>query len=308
MYKIYYSLVMLYYREKIILSLLEEFNGSLGKTQLQKYLFLFTRMQQEPSYDFIPYNYGCFSFQANKDLEHLQNDKLIVDNDGWKITPAKKSYKDTLNDEDRKILFKIRKEYKDLSTNSLVKKVYLDYPYYTIFSTIKDEVLSKDEQDDINKIIDKNYNLSDTSTTLFTIGYEGISFETYLNKLIENNIKVLIDVRKNPFSHKYGFSKNTLASVVTKLNIKYVHIPELGIISEKRQKLETLEDYKILFDEYEKTLPNKHAYLQKILNYVNEYGRVALTCFEKNVEMCHRTRIKEYILNNLQNDLNVVEL
>lgn len=298
---------MLYYREKIILSLLEEFD-SLGKTQLQKYLFLFTRMQQEPSYDFIPYNYGCFSFQANKDLEHLQRDKLVSLGEEWSLIPAAKPYKDMLTNEDRQILFKIRKNYKQLGTRDLIRQVYMNYPYYTIHSTIKDDVLSKAEQQSINRIIDENYNINDTETVLFTIGYEGISFETYINQLIQNNIKVLIDVRKNPFSHKYGFSKNILASVVTKLGIKYVHMPELGIVTEKRKKLETLDDYNALFDEYETTLPGKELYLRKILGYMNEYSRVALTCFEKNVEMCHRTRIKDYILKNLQSDLTVVEL
>lgn len=299
---------MLYYREKIILSLLEEFDNSLGKTQLQKYLFLFTRMQQEPSYDFIPYNYGCFSFQATKDLEHLQKDKLISLDEEWTLSPVKKPYKDMLTNEDRQILFKIRKNYKQLSTRELVRQVYMNYPYYTIHSTIKDDVLSKAEQQSIDRIIDENYNMNDMNTVLFTIGYEGISFETYINQLIQNNIKVLIDVRRNPFSHKYGFSKNILASVVNKLGIKYVHMPELGIVTEKRKKLETLDDYKVLFDEYETTLPGKEVYLNKILQYINDYGRVALTCFEKNVEMCHRTRIKNYILNNLQSDFAVVEL
>lgn len=299
---------MLYYREKIILSLLEEFDNTLGKTQLQKYLFLFTRMQQEPSYDFIPYNYGCFSFQANKDLEHLQKDKLISLDEEWILSPSKKPYKDMLTNEDRQTLFKIRKNYKQLSTHDLVRQVYLNYPYYTLKSTIKDEVLSNEEQQSINKFIDENYSLNDTDSVLFTIGYEGISFETYINKLIQNNIKVLIDVRKNPFSHKYGFSKGTLAPVVNKLGIKYLHIPELGIVTEKRKKLETLEDYQILFDEYETTLPNKEAYLNIIIEYMSKYGRVALTCFEKNVEMCHRTRIKNYIVNNLQSNTTVVEL
>ena len=299
---------MLYYREKIILSLLEEFDNTLGKTQLQKYLFLFTRMQQEPSYDFIPYNFGCFSFQANKDLEHLQRDNLVSLDEEWKLTPTKKPYSDMLTNEDRQILFKIRKNYKQLSTRDLVRQVYMNYPYYTIHSTIKDEMLSQDEQMAIDKIIDENYCLNDTETVLFTIGYEGISFETYINQLIQNNIKVLIDVRKNPFSHKYGFSKNILSSVVTKLGIKYVHMPELGIVTEKRKKLETIEDYNALFDEYETTLPSKEAYLKKIVEYISEYGRVALTCFEKNVEMCHRTRIKNYITNNLQSGTTVVEL
>ena len=45
---------------------------------------------------------------------------------------------------------------------------------------------------------------------LFTIGYEGISLETYINKLIINDVNVLCDVRKNAYSQKYGFSKQTL--------------------------------------------------------------------------------------------------
>lgn len=299
---------MLYYREKIILSLLEEFNNTLSKTQLQKYLFLFTRMQNEPSYDFIPYNFGCFSFQASKDLEHLQKDNLIYHNEEWNLAPVKKSYKDMLTNEDRLVLYKIRKNYKHLSQRELVRQVYLDYPYYTIHSTIKEEMLSKEEQAGIDKYIEKHYSLNDETPTLFTIGYEGISFEMYLNKLIQYNIKLLIDVRKNPFSHKYGFSKGILASVVNKMGIKYVHIPELGIITEKRKKLETIDDYKSLFDEYETTLPSKESYLREILNYMDKYKRVALTCFEKDVNKCHRTRIKDYIVNNLQSDTNVVEL
>ena len=271
---------MLYYREKIILSILEEFNNILSRTQLQKYLFLFTRMQNESSYNFIPYNFGCFSFQASKDLEHLQKDKLIYLNEEWNLSPVKKSYKDMLTNEDRLILYKIRRNYKHLSQRELVRQVYLDYPYYTIHSTIKDEMLSKEEQAEIEKYIEDNYSLNDETPALFTIGYEGISFEAYINKLIQNNIKVLIDVRKNPFSHKYGFSKSILASVVNKMGIKYVHIPELGIITEKRKKLETMEDYRALFDEYETTLPSKESYLREILNYMDKYKRIALTCFE----------------------------
>lgn len=299
---------MLYYREKIILSLLEEFDNTLGKTQLQKYLFLFTRLQQQPAYDFVPYNYGCFSFQANKDLEHLQRDKLISLDEEWKLEPTTKPYKDMLTNEDRQILFKIRKNYKHLNTHDLVRQVYLNHPYYTIHSTIKDSVLTKEEQSSIDKIVNENYGINDTDTILFTIGYEGISFENYINKLIQNNIKVLVDVRKNPFSHKYGFSKNTLSTVVSKLGIKYVHIPELGIVTEKRRKLETQEDYNLLFDEYETTLPDKEEYLNIILEQLKGHGRVALTCFEKDVKMCHRTRVKDYIVKNLQSNTTVVEL
>lgn len=299
---------MLYYREKIILSLLEEFNYSLSKTQLQKYLFLFTRMQKEHSYNFVPYFYGCYSFQATKDLEHLQKENLVNDEGSWILNPVKKLYKDMLNDDDRMVLFKIRKHFKNLTSDNLIRHVYLEYPFYTINSTIKEKMLSKEEINNLDEIVSSEYNLDDETTTLFTIGYEGLSIEQYLNKLIQNNIKLLLDVRKNPFSHKYGFSKNLLENFTHKFGIKYIHIPSLGIVSDKRKELETLSDYQSLFNEYEETLKDKHSDLNNILKYINQYGRVALTCFEKDVEMCHRTRIKNYIINNLQTDLKVVEL
>ena len=62
---------MLYYRRKILLALLEVFDGQLTAKSLQKYLFLFTRAQLVKSFDFIHYRYGCFSFQANQDLSTM---------------------------------------------------------------------------------------------------------------------------------------------------------------------------------------------------------------------------------------------
>ena len=88
--------------------------------------------------------------------------------------------------------------------------------------------------------------------SFFTIGYEGSSFEGYLNRLIKHNVKILIDVRRNPLSRKYGFSKKTLSDTVRKLGIEIVHIPELGITSEKRRELHTQDDYDRLFESYEK--------------------------------------------------------
>ena len=62
---------MLYYRRKILLALLEVFEGQLTAKSLQKFLFLFTRKQDVKAFDFVPYKYGCFSFQANQDIATL---------------------------------------------------------------------------------------------------------------------------------------------------------------------------------------------------------------------------------------------
>ena len=45
---------MLYYRRKILLALIEAFDGHLTAKQLQKYLFLLHGSKKKKAFDFIP--------------------------------------------------------------------------------------------------------------------------------------------------------------------------------------------------------------------------------------------------------------
>jgi len=75
-------------------------------------------------------------------------------------------------------------------------------------------------------------------------------------KVISHKIGTVIDVRKNAFSRKYGFSSN-LKGFLSKFGIGYVHFPELGIPSGRRKNLESFSDYQALFKEYESDLESK---------------------------------------------------
>ena len=71
-------------------------------------------------------------------------------------------------------------------------------------------------------------------------------------------------------------------------------MPELGIASDERQSLETQADYDALFADYErKSLPRQTEALKKIGAWVQAGERVALTCFEKLPEQCHRHCVAE---------------
>jgi uncharacterized protein (DUF488 family) len=134
----------------------------------------------------------------------------------------------------------------------------------------------------------------DNNFTLFTLGYQGYSIDEYLNILIQNNMKILCDVRRNAISMKYGFSKKTLGETVEKLGIKYLHIPELGIDSDQRKNLKTVFDYEQLFTKYkENILPQKQHIIQSIFNIFLQHKRMALTCFEKDYHYCHRHKVVE---------------
>jgi uncharacterized protein (DUF488 family) len=107
---------------------------------------------------------------------------------------------------------------------------------------------------------------------------------------------MLVDVRNNPISMKYGFSKNQLRKYCGSLGILYVHIPEVGIQSDQRQELNTQQDYDALFELYRKNnLSKTHNAQLQILDLLKEHKRIALTCFEANICQCHRKHLAEAI-------------
>ena len=127
---------------------------------------------------------------------------------------------------------------------------------------------------------------------IVTIGYEGKSIDRFIHELSENKINVLVDVRRNPFSRKTGFSKSKLSDHLKEAGIEYVHIPELGIESTRRKNLRTDEDYYKLLHEYSNELQNKEDHLVHIRKMADE-NKIALMCFEKTHDHCHRGVIAE---------------
>ena len=282
---------------------MQVFDNKLEKLRLQKLLFLYNRLQTDPSFHFVPYKYGCFSFQAMADKSALIKDGYLENSKNWKLNLKDANFIHTLNETDRKILINIKQKYGSASTEDLIRQVYLNYPYFAINSEIASKYLNEQEISIINSF--KPQNLSEC---IFTIGYEGRSLERYLNILIQQNIKVLCDVRKNPLSRKYGFAKRTLQNACESLNIKYIHLPELGIISEKRQSLNSQKDYDDLFIDYEKvTLPNQSKAILLIKSLIKTYNRVALTCYEASPKQCHRTRVANAV-HSLDEDIPIKHL
>lgn len=283
----------MFYRRKIILALLQAFGGQLPKTSLQKLLFLFTQRQSKREYDFVPYKYGCYSFSASADLSAMaKHGQLSEDQTNYSKVDMN-DYAKMLNEKDRRILIDVKNSYTGLSASSLMRITYSNYKYYAINSVKARDILSPEQYAEVVKARPiKN------QTVLYTIGYEGISLEEYLNRLIRNDVKVLIDVRNNPLSMKYGFSKKQLKGFVESLGIEYLHIPEVGIQSDQRQELRRQEDYDRLFDIYkENNLKNTENYQRKIFEVLKSRNRVALTCFEANICQCHRKHLAEAIAN-----------
>lgn len=281
----------MFYRRKLILALLEVFGGKLMKINLQKVLFLVSQRQTKPAYDFVPFKYGCFSFSASADMVAMVRHGFLTEDEQSFTKKDRQSYLRTLNEADRQLVNQVYFLFKSHDADGLMKHTYLQYPYFAINSTTAPRLLTKEQ---MGKVEAKRP--TSTQTILFTIGYEGISLEEYLNRLIKNDVKVLVDVRNNPLSQKYGFSKGLLSACCNKLGIEYVHYAEVGIQSEDRKALENQSDYDTLFDSYRKnTLPRTVATQRQILSLLVQKQRIALTCFESDICQCHRKHLSEAI-------------
>lgn len=282
----------MFYRRKVILALLELFGGELEKIRLQKLLFLFSQKQGKPEYEFIPYKFGCYSYSANADLTTMVSKSYLTETNSSFIKKDEAKYLHLLKTDDQLKLRTTISLYGKMDSDALMKHTYKNFPYWAINSVKASSILTSSELSNV-QMQKSNSN----KTTLFTIGYEGSSLEGYLNRLIKNGVQVLVDVRKNPLSMKFGFSKTLLKRYCESLGIQYMHFPEVGINSDQRKELKTQRDYDVLFEKYRADNLSRTTEAQvNILKILKSNKRIALTCFEADICQCHRKHLAEAIV------------
>lgn len=283
---------MLFDRQKSLLALVDTLGGSVRGLDFQKLLFLYCQEAEEtPAYEFVPYRFGGFSFTSYADKRRLIKRGLLVDEEhAWTLTAAGKA-EAVVATPMRVRMQQFAGCHAHLRGDALVAEAYRRHPYYAIRSEMAERVLAGDVAT-LAAIAEARPTAGRAG--LCTIGYEGRSLEGYLNRLIQYQVTLLCDVRRNPLSRKYGFSKSTLAKGCEGVGIRYEHLPELGIAAEDRRGLETQADYDALFAGYERnSLPRQAQALAKIRSWVKGGERVALTCFEQLPQQCHRHCIAE---------------
>lgn len=130
--------------------------------------------------------------------------------------------------------------------------------------------------------------MNGTVPLIHTIGYQNLSIDEFVNILKQRNIKLVIDVRNNPFSFKQGFSKKWLITNLPNHGIRYVNIPELGIPSKYRKEL----NGRALWHKYNELLRLNVGKLESAAQIVKKQSAV-LMCFEADHTDCHRSILAE---------------
>lgn len=269
-------------RQKVLLCVIDELyrQGKSSGFMIEKNLFLLKEEEKVDSlvkfYSFFPYHYGPFSNMSFTDMVTLRTKNLINDNKkNPGLTPDGKMI---LRNVDSIIKQKALKTANRFDSGEQIKlHVYNNYPWYTIKSKTP------------------KINIESKPPAIFTIGYEGRDIDVFLNTLLREGVEILVDIRYNPFSMNFSFTKSKLKKYLENVDIGYIHIPELGIRGESRKNLATKKDYEELFEIYKRTtLTKREADIKKIIE-LGKKKRIALMCFEHSKEMCHRGVISNYL-------------
>lgn len=275
-------------RQKTVLALLEEAGKPLHKTNLVKLLFLLrqeTCLKDESTfYDFVPYKYGPFSFALYRELEALQRDGFIVDGGNEiHLSPdaggLARTKIDTLPETTLDAVSEIHGRYGNLSYHSLLKEVYARYQWFATRS-------------ELTNLLPENLPVpSRAEPAVYTSGYQDRSVDAFFDNLLAHGIEVVVDVRANPFSRKYGFAQKSMRDIAVKLGMEYRHFPSLGIPSEQRADLSDEASYFRLFEAYEREiLPVRPTEIQDVADLMESRPSV-LVCMEREARLCHRGRL-----------------
>ena len=142
-----------------------------------------------PFYHFFAYKQGPFSHLCFDDLRKLRDNNLI-DEEETAITPQGKQVLNEVGREHNQAIKTTLDKFPN--EKKITDYVYEKYPEYTVKSELIGQKPKK------------------SSPGFFTIGYEGKDIDQFLNVLVSNNIDLLIDIRRNPFSMNFIYIKDTL--------------------------------------------------------------------------------------------------
>ena len=263
-------------KQRVLMMVLDEMSrrGIKSRLFMIKSLFLLKKEENVGKaikfYYFFPYKYGPFSFTSYDDIARLQKNGFLTAD--MKVTAKGRMEASKVKDMRQKAANTVSR-FK--SKDEIKNYVYEKYPEYTV----------KSELSKANNILPGN--------GIFTIGYEGHDIDSFLDVLVRNGIDTIIDTRFNPFSMNFDFVQSKLARKLSMAGIEYIHIKPLGIDGNDRKALESKKDYERLFASYRSRIQKENAgELGRIVSIARK-KRVALLCFEKDKNMCHRGIISE---------------
>lgn len=142
--------------------------------------------------------------------------------------------------------------------------------------------------------------------TIFTIGYERRDGEGLIAALLDAGVEHLADIREKPLSRKPDFRAASLRARCEEAGIEYGAWPELGSTGQQRERLNDSGDLAAFHKSF-----RRHAekHFDEPLNRLAKVAKkraVALLCYERSHDECHRSVVAELLADRLKGGVTAI--
>jgi uncharacterized protein (DUF488 family) len=265
-------------RQQLLLEVLRLAGGRAPHVALMKWLFLLVHEsdwgRRNSPYDFVPYQYGPFSFVAYHDLRVLGDQGVLAEAEG-EVRFATRA-RITLPSTARGAASAIMDRYGSMTVDDLLGHVYSAYPWYAVLSKRLDLAPPPPAR-------------PVAPPKVYTVGYAGHSIDGLLDLLLRAGLAGVADVRDTPFSRCFGFSRGPLTGHLEKLGLDYLPFPELGVPAAERNGERPAASRRVLLETYRARVETEQGSIVQALCDAVSSRPIALLCMESRANECHRS-------------------
>lgn len=141
---------------------------------------------------------------------------------------------------------------------------------------------------------------------IYSVGYEGLTLDGLVERLVGSHVSTLVDVRLNPVSRKPGFSRRHLSEALAAAGIDYIHEKELGNPADNRESFRT-GDGNTGRQRMRAILSNgAGGALRRVVDLASN-ERIAVLCVEREHTRCHRDVITDMAVEQ-NSQIEVVQI
>ncbi len=143
---------------------------------------------------------------------------------------------------------------------------------------------------------------------IFTLGYQAISKELYVQTLVNAGVGVVLDVRENAWSMRREFIKSSLQHSLATAGIQYCHVKAAGNPAANRKTARSAAE---CLRRYRSHLKDNSHCLESLLLAIktasDSQRPACITCYERAHNECHRSVLVDE-LTRRASDLTAIHL
>lgn len=142
---------------------------------------------------------------------------------------------------------------------------------------------------------------------IYTIGYEKRDGDDLIAALKNAGVEHLADIRATPISRKPDFRAKVLKASCEKAGIEYGPWTALGTPKEQRDQVKKTGDFARFFRTFRTYAKQRMQQPLDQLAAVAKKKTIALLCYERAHEQCHRSVIADLLAERLNSKIFAIE-